>query len=33
VLTREDFEREERAVRIALIQRLIPLGLMAAAEV
>ena len=32
MLTREEFEREERAVRIALIQRLIPLGLMAAAE-
>ena len=32
MLTREEFERKERAVRIALIQRLIPLGLMAAAE-
>jgi transposase-like protein len=32
MLTREEFEREERAVRIALIQRLIPLGLMAAVE-
>jgi transposase-like protein len=32
MLTREEFERKERAIRIALIQRLIPLGLMAAAE-
>ena len=32
MLTREEFEEQERNVRIALIQRLIPLGLMAAAE-
>lgn len=32
MLTRDEFERQERSVRIALIQRLIPLGLMAAAE-